>query len=55
VQPTLAAASAITLEAEHDSGRDSQIVLGLSVGVAELIETSQQVINLRGTEREALA
>src|SRR5258708_8462804 len=39
-----------SLEAEHDSGRDPQIVLGLSVGVAELIETRQQVIDLRRTD-----
>jgi hypothetical protein len=35
------------LEAKHDSGRHTEIVLALSVVVVQLIETREQVIDFR--------
>jgi hypothetical protein len=43
------------LEAKHDSGRHSQIVLSLRVRGVELVKPRQQIIHLRGANRKVRA
>src|SRR5437879_6321498 len=52
LQPTFGSCRDL-LEAEHNSGGHSEIVLALRARCTEFAEARQQVIDLRGTNREA--